>query len=159
MNLEYLFALISTVQREARLNVIHSQQEKRCDCTVCGKTFTITKGTLFYRLRTDPKIVMRVIVLLSYGCPRQAIVKAFGLDKRTVKKWWQAQADEIKAKVQGGYLWLAMAITVQTRLWLGAAVSQRRELALMQALADRHHVHLIWFSHQCAHYSILRRLT
>ncbi len=41
---------------------IHSQQEKRCGCTVCGQTFAVSKGTLFYRLRTDPKIVMCVIV-------------------------------------------------------------------------------------------------
>ena len=139
---------------------IHSQQEKRCCCTVCGKTFAISKGTLFYRLRTDPKIVMCVIVLLAYGCPLQAIVKAFRLDERTVKKWWrragvhcqalhghligqsqldleQVQADEIKAKVQGGYLWLAMAIMVRTRLWLGGAVSPRRDMALIQALANQ----------------------
>ena len=49
----------------------------------------------------------------------------------------QVQADEIKAKVQGGHLWLAMAIMVRTRLWLGGAVSPRRDLALIQALADQ----------------------
>ncbi|MBK6712266.1 MAG: hypothetical protein IPG51_18340 [Chloroflexi bacterium] len=30
----------------------------------------------------------------------------------------QVQADEIKAKILGGSLWLAMAIMVSTRLWL-----------------------------------------
>lgn len=164
MNLEHLFCpnidCPARGQTEQGNLVIHSQQEKRCYCTVCNKTFAVTKGTLFYRLRTDPKIVMCVIVLLANGCPLPAIVKAFGLDERTVKKWWQragihceglhrhlvgqsqldlqqVQADEIKAKVQGGYLWLAMAIMVQTRLWLGGAVSQRRDLALIQALANQ----------------------
>jgi transposase-like protein len=47
-----------------------------------------TKGTLFYRLRTDPQIVLCVITLLVYGCPLQAIVKTFGFDERTVKSWW-----------------------------------------------------------------------
>ena len=44
---------------------VHSQKEKRCLCNVCRKSFAVTKGTLFYRLRTDPKIVMWVIVLLA----------------------------------------------------------------------------------------------
>jgi len=38
-------------------------------------------------LRTPAKVVMRVIILLSYGCPTQAIVHAFGLDERTVAEW------------------------------------------------------------------------
>ena len=138
----------------------HSQKEKRCLCNVCGESFAATKGTLFYRLRTDPKTVMCVVALLAYGCPLQAIVKAFGYDERTVKAWWQragrqcetlhnhligqsqldlqqVQADEIKAKVQGGYLWLAMAIMVSTRLWMGGVISPRRDKVLIQALADR----------------------
>lgn len=138
----------------------HSQKEKRCRCKVCGQSFAVTKGTLFYRLRTDPNTVMCVIVLLAYGCPLQAIVKAFGYDERTVKEWWQragrqcealhnhlvgqsqldlqqVQADEIKAKVQGGSVWLAMAIMVSTRLWLGGVISPRRDKALIQALANR----------------------
>ena len=138
----------------------HSQKEKRGLCNVCGQSFAVTKGTLFYRLRTDPKTVMCVVVLLAYGCPLQAIVKAFGFDERTVKAWWQragrqcealhnhligqsqldlqqVQADEIKAKVQGGHLWLAMAIMVSTRLWLGGVISPQRDKVLIQALADR----------------------
>ena len=137
MNLEHLFCPNIDCPARGQTGednlVIHSQQEKRCCCTVCGKTFAVTKGTLLYRLRTDPKTVMCIIVLLAYGCPLQAIVKAFGLDERTVQNWWQragvhcetlhghligqsqldlqqVQADEIKAKVQGGHLWLAMAM-------------------------------------------------
>lgn len=139
---------------------VHSQKEKRCLCAVCGKSFAVTKGTLFYRLRTDPQMVMWVIVLLAYGCPLQAIVKAFGFDERTVKSWWQragahcervheqivgqhpldlqqVQADEIKVKVQGGHLWLAMAVMVSARLWLGGAISSRRDKALIRQLAER----------------------
>jgi hypothetical protein len=78
---------------------IHSQKNKRCICEVCGQTFTTTTGTIFYRLRSDPQLVMWVIVLLAYGCPIQAtlaphcvwcsagVVKAFGLDERTVSDW------------------------------------------------------------------------
>lgn len=139
---------------------IHSHKEKRCFCSVCQQTFAVTKGTLFYRLRTDPQLVMWVVVLLAYGCPLQAVVKAFGFDERTVKAWWQrtgnhcealhyhvvgesqldlqqVQADEIKAKVQGGYLWMAMAVMVSTRLWLGGVISPRRDKHLIRQLSGR----------------------
>ena len=104
--------------------------------------------------------MLLVITLLAYGAPLQAIVKAFGFHERTVKKWWQrsgehcrvvhehiiesqvfdlqhVQADEIKVKLKGGYVWLAMAIMVATRLWLGGVVSAKRDLHLIQALAQR----------------------
>ncbi len=104
---------------------VHSQVQKRCYCEVCQTTFSVRKETMFYGLKTDPVQVMLVITLLAYGCPVQAIVAAFGYDKRTVQKWWQragehcqavheqmveqsqldlqqVQADEIKAKIQGG---------------------------------------------------------
>jgi len=139
---------------------IHSLQDKRCFCNVCGQTFTTTKGTIFYRLRSNPETVMCVIVLLAYGCPLQAIVKAFLLDERTVRDWQkragqhcqqihehlvessqhdleQVQADEIKAKTQSGILWMALAIWVPTRLWMGGVVSPKRDMALIQALADK----------------------
>jgi transposase-like protein len=66
---------------------IHSRQEKRGYCDVCQKTFAFTKGSNFYRLRTDPKIVITVVTLLAFGCPVQAIVRAFGFDERTIKAW------------------------------------------------------------------------
>ena len=139
---------------------VHSRREKRCVCEVCGQTFATTKGTIFYRLRSSPQIVMCVIVLLAYGCPIQAIVKAFLLDERTVCDWQkragqhcqqvhehliessqhdleQVQADEIKAKTQRGTLWMAFAIWVPTRLWMGGVVSPKRDLDLIQSLADK----------------------
>lgn len=139
---------------------VHSQKDKRYVCEVCQQTFTTSKGTIFYRLRTDPRIVMQVIILLANGCPVQAIVKAFGLDERTVSDWHeragnhcqkvhehfvensqqdlqQVQADEIKVKTQKGSYWMAMAMAVTTRLWLGGVVSRKRDLDLIRALADK----------------------
>jgi transposase-like protein len=138
---------------------VHSQKEQRYICAVCDQTFSASKGTIFYRLRTEPKIVLQVITLLAYGCPIQAIVEAYGLDERTVQDWWQragkhcqqvhehkveqaqmdlgqVQADEIKVKTFLGTVWMALAIMVSTRLWLGGAVSPRRDLDLIQRLAN-----------------------
>jgi transposase-like protein len=139
---------------------IHSLKEKRCTCEVCGQTFTSSAGTIFYRLRHAPELVVQVITLLAYGCPIQAIVKAFGLDERTVCDWQkragkhchqvhehlvesqvqdleQVQADEIKVKTQKGTFWMALAIWVPTRLWMGGVISPTRDLDLIQALADK----------------------
>lgn len=139
---------------------VHSQKDKRYKCNVCDKTFSHTKETIFYRLQTDAEIVMIVIALLAYGCPVQAIVKAYGFDERTVKSWWRkagkhcegvhnhlvgssqqdlehVQADEIKVKKQGGHFWMALAMMVSTRLWLGGAISPKRDLGLIQTLANQ----------------------
>lgn len=139
---------------------VHSEIEQRYICHECGNTFSATKGTLFYRLRTDATTVMIVITLLAYGCPVQAVVKAFGFDERTVRNWWQraglhcqavhegvveqqqfdlkqVQADEIKVKMQGRSVWMALAIMVSTRLWLAGAVSQRRDMTLIEQLAAK----------------------
>ena len=137
----------------------HSQQEQRCRCDVCKKTFSVTKGTLFYRLQTDPATVMLVIVLLAYGCPIEAVVAAFGFDRRTIKSWWQragqhcqqvhdrlvassqldlvqAQADEIKVKAWGRSLWMGLTMMVPTRLWLGGVISQQRDKQMIASLVD-----------------------
>jgi len=138
---------------------VHSRKERRYKCHVCSKTFVETKGTPFYRLRTAKDVVVIVVTLLAYGCPVQAIVMAFGLDERTVLSWQgrsgkhcqqvhehlveqprdlgQVQADEIRVKMQGLIVWMAMAIQVQSRLWLGGVVSQHRDRHLMRALMQR----------------------
>ena len=56
-------------------------------CTQCHKTFTATKGTALYRLRTPADTVALVLTLLAHGCPVQEIVTAFGFDERTVAAW------------------------------------------------------------------------
>ena len=40
---------------------IHSRKEQRCTCHVCDKTFSATKGTVFYRLRTSAETVVIVV--------------------------------------------------------------------------------------------------
>jgi transposase-like protein len=138
---------------------IHARKEQRFICYECQKTFSATKGTIFYRLRTSAETVVLVVTLLAHGCPVQAIVAAFGFDERTVAAWWarsgrqgqavheslveqphplgQGQADERRVKKQGGIVWRALAIMVQPRLWLGGAVSEQRDLPLIRRLIER----------------------
>jgi hypothetical protein len=124
---------------------IHSRKDRRFMCTECHKTFSATKGPAFYRLRTSTETVSLVVTLLAPGCPRQAIVMAFGYDERTVAGWLgrtggqgqavqehlveqprdlgQVQADESRVKKQGGVVWMALALMITTRLWLAGEVS------------------------------------
>jgi transposase-like protein len=138
---------------------IHSRKEQRLICKQCHKTFTATTGTAFYRLRTPAETVSVVLTLMAHGCPLQAIVVAFGFDERTVAAWFaragrqaqavqeqlveqprdlgQVQADEIRVKQQGKLSWMALAMSVGTRLWLAGAVSEQRDLGLVRRLLAR----------------------
>ena len=119
---------------------IHGRKRPRYKCHICGKTFSARKGAMFEGLRTEEETVIQVVTLLSYGCPRQAIVHAFGLDERTIALWQKRagkqcqrvhtaiveqgqvksqhiQADEIRAKGRKLLVWIALAMDVTTRLW------------------------------------------
>lgn len=138
---------------------IHSQKEKRYICTECNKTFVETKGTIFYRRRLPHERIVQIVTLLAYGCPRQAIVAAFEVDERTVQSLERGtgehcqdvhehlvetprdrghvQADEIRVKIQGAILWMAMALQVSTRLWLGGVLDTSRNTKLLMALIEK----------------------
>ena len=138
---------------------LHSQKEQRFICKECHKTFSATKGTVFYRLHTAAETVVMVVTLLAHGCPVQAMVAAFGLDERTVADCWSRsgrrsqavheslvqqprdlghiQADEIRVKKQGAIVWMAMALMVKTRLGLGGEVNEHRDMPLIRQLIER----------------------
>ncbi len=107
-------------------------------------------------LRTDAGLVMIVVTLLSYGCPIQAIVHAYGVDERTVADWQKragkqcqpvqqaivqqgqvdahhVPADEIRVKGRKMIAWMGLAIMASTRLWMAGVVSIHRD----GRLADR----------------------
>src|SRR2546421_12790090 len=138
-------------------NVIsHGKKRARYRCKRCRKTFSAQTGTMFEGLRKPKALIVIVVTRLSYGCPIQAIVQAFGLDERTVasgrdragkhcQQVHQAvvqqgqldlvhvQADEIRVKGCKMIAWMALAMMVPTRLWLGGVVSLTRD----RRLADR----------------------
>jgi transposase-like protein len=138
---------------------VHSQQDHRYRCRVCGKTFTETKGTVFYRRQLAADLISTIVTLFAYGCPPKAIEHAYALDERTVnsllrsagqhcqpvheqlvqqpRDLGQVQADELRVKAHSQVLWVAMALQVSTRLWLGAELSAQRGGALLRALIQR----------------------
>jgi transposase-like protein len=66
---------------------IHDRQRQRYRCKVCKHTWSSRRGTMLEGLRKPRELIVIVVTLLSYGCPVQAIVHAFGLDERTVADW------------------------------------------------------------------------
>jgi IS1 family transposase len=111
---------------------------------------------MFEGLRKPTELIVIVVTLLSYGCPIQAIVHAFGLDERTVAAWRDragvhcqkvhqemveqgkldlvhVQADEMRVKGCKMIAWMGLAMMVSTRLWLGGVVQCSRD----RCLADR----------------------
>src|SRR5881275_1317946 len=141
--------------------VIHDSKRQRYRCKVCKRTFSARRGTMFEGLRKPVDLIVIVVTLLSYGCPTQAIVHAYGLDERTVADWQKRageqcqrvhqaiveqgqvkshhiQADEIRAKGRKLIIWMALAMDVTTRLWLAGVVSTTRDRRLIDRLF--HHV-------------------
>jgi transposase-like protein len=139
-------------------NVIgHGRTRRPYRCTICRKTFSPRTDTLFNRRHTAMRLMAQIITLVSYGCPIPAIEATFGVQARTVREWAAAagrqsaavqqhvvqqsqelghvQADELRVRVAGGVVWMAMAMVVTSRLWLGAAVGMRRDRALLDRLA------------------------
>ena len=75
---------------------IHSKKDNRYICRKCGVTFSGTKDTPYYRLRYSTQMVTWALVLLSCGCPPMAIVRAFGMDERTVLSWRKRAGDHCR---------------------------------------------------------------
>jgi transposase-like protein len=139
---------------------IHSYPERRYKCHECGKTFAETVGTPLYGLKHPGWLVLIIVTLLAYGCPIQAIVKAFGIDERTVADWLekvgqhgrqvqeqrvcqgqvevgQVQGDELCIKTQYGKVWMATAMSVFSRLFIWGEVSVERGTPLVERVVRR----------------------
>jgi len=139
---------------------IHEKKRRRYRCRVCKQTFSERRGTMFEGLRKPIELITIVITLLSYGCPVQAIVQAFGLDERTVAEWRDragqhcqqvhvaiveqekldlvhVQADEIRVKGRKMIAWMGLAMMVSTRLWVAGTVGLSRDKGLADALLQQ----------------------
>lgn len=138
----------------------HGSKRPRYKCKTCGKTFSARAGTALEGIRYPEDNYVKVITLLAFGTPNQAIVHAFGIDERTVAKWRDragmhceavhkekieqglldlihVQADEIWLKIRGAVLWVALAIMAPTRLWIAVEVSKKRDSNLTDNLMQQ----------------------
>ena len=139
---------------------IHDRKRERYRCKICKRTWNCKRGTMFEGLRKPVELIVMVVTLLSYGCPIQAIVHAFGLDERTVADWRDragihcesvhqemieqgnldlvhVQADEMRVKGCKMIAWMGLAMMVSTRLWLGGVVQLSRDRSLANRLLSQ----------------------
>jgi transposase-like protein/IS1 family transposase len=138
----------------------HGSKRMRYKCKTCGKTFSARVGTALEGIRHSEDDFVKVVTLLAYGTPTQAIVHAFRMDERTVADWREragihceavhkekieqglldlihVQADEMWVKMRGAVIWVALAIMVSTRLWIAVEVSKKRDSNLIDNLMQQ----------------------
>jgi len=140
-----------------------SGKRRRYRCVECGKTFSSTKGTPYYRLQHRRATFDAVVALRVEGVSISALARVEGLAWNTVARWLERaaevcrrfndkrvsgfaveelQADEIRsfAGSKDRATWIFAAIEVWSRLWPSTIVgrrSYRNTLALVRDVADR----------------------
>jgi hypothetical protein len=115
---------------------------------------------MFKGLRKMMERIVIGITLLSYTCPVQAIVQAYGLDERTVPRWRDraglhgeqvhhalvetgqldrvhVQADDIRVKGRTMIVGMGLAMMVASRLWVAGTVRVSRDKGLADALLQQ----------------------
>ena len=60
---------------------------QRYKCKTCGKTFTATKGTLFYRRRTVHTEIIDTLALIAEGSRISSLARAKGHKEDTIIAW------------------------------------------------------------------------
>lgn len=69
-----------------------SKGVQRYRCRTCGKTFTETKGTIFYRKRTDEHEILETLSLLAEGSRISSLSRAKGHKEDTILTWLREAA-------------------------------------------------------------------
>jgi transposase-like protein len=79
---------------------------QRFRCQVCGKVFSETTGTLFYKKRTPRKDILEVLALLAEGVRISSLSRAKGFKEDTILGWLREaaqHAEQIEAILMGDY--------------------------------------------------------
>ena len=66
---------------------VYSYQERRYYCVVCGKTFSESRASLFYHLRTPRRDVLEAIGMLAERNSLRGIARVKGVKPDTVLHW------------------------------------------------------------------------
>lgn len=66
---------------------VYSHQERRYYCTTCGQTFSASRDTIFYRLRTNRQDFIEAVGLLAERCSLRGIARVKRVKPDTVLRW------------------------------------------------------------------------
>jgi len=75
--------------RRGKINKFGKTQagRQRYECKTCGKTFTETKGTLFYRRRTPADEIIDTLAHIAEGNRISSLVRTTGHKEDTISDW------------------------------------------------------------------------
>jgi transposase-like protein/IS1 family transposase len=131
---------------------------RQLKCTVCGKHFSESTGTIFYRSPLAPDLLCQIITALAEGLNLQASARVFGVDPNTVKACLARAAEHMEAvshylihdlhltQVQVDELWSLVQEGDQPRArsgrrhacdWVWTAVDPFSKLWLATVVGDR----------------------
>ncbi|MDC0325374.1 hypothetical protein OAM01_01290, partial [bacterium] len=140
---------------KARQNVVphgfyktRAGKRRRFHCMVCGKTFTSTKGTPYFRLQYPRSKFDQAAYMSVEGVSKSAISRIQSIGWNTVHRWLEKasesclkfnsgkrepldlrelQADEIRTIASGKKtpVWIFAALDVWSRYWPATVVGKR----------------------------------
>jgi len=79
---------------------------QRYQCKTCGKTFTETIGTIFYRKHAEEDEILEVLALLAEGNRISTLTRVKGIKEDTILRWLRKAArhvDKIDAVLMKEY--------------------------------------------------------
>jgi transposase-like protein len=71
--------------------------KQRYRCLTCGKTFTETIGTIFYRRRTDAQEMLDVLSQIAEGSRISSVSRTTGHKEDTISEWLKAASRHAEA--------------------------------------------------------------
>jgi transposase-like protein len=69
---------------------------QRYQCKTCGKTFTETTGTIFYRKHAPADEILEVLALLAEGNRISTITRVKGIKEDTILRWLREAAHHME---------------------------------------------------------------
>jgi len=88
-------------QSEQQQNIIRfgktTAGRQRFKCKTCGRTFTETKGTIFYRRRTPEDEIIETLAFVAEGSRISSLVRVKGHKEDTILAWIQDAAEHAEA--------------------------------------------------------------
>ena len=70
---------------------------QRFQCRACRKTFTATRGTVFYGKRHSPETILECLAMVAERCSLAAIHRIKGIKEETVSNWLKEAAQQVEA--------------------------------------------------------------
>lgn len=81
-----------------------SRGRRRYACKVCGKTWSETRGTALYNLRTDMNTILRALAMLVERGSIRGTARAMGVKEDTVSRWLERaskHSEEVSRHLMG----------------------------------------------------------